>query len=286
MKTRQQAIRHFIHFGKKENRTDKIQVKNEVKNEVKIEVKNKNILKYNLDLTRLPDCDCNYKINTFKLNTFKLDSLDLRNKLPPCYDQGQLGSCTANALVGAYEFLNPKFFGSRLFLYYNERKRQNSINYDSGSTVVAGIKSLHKTGLCKESLWVYNIKKFNIKPKPICYRIALKNKIIKYYNVIQTLDGMKSYINSGFPFVVGIAIYSSFESQTVADTGIVPMPSENDSYLGGHCVLVCGYTNTSWICRNSWGTNWGEQGYFYLPYDYLLNPNLCSDNWCIESDTT
>ena len=98
---------------------------------------------------------------------------------------------------------------------------------------------------------------------------------------------MKAYLNFGFPFVVGITVYNSFENATVNRSGIVPMPPVNkfDKILGGHAVLVCGYTTTHWICRNSWGTSWGDNGYFYLPYAYLTNKKLNSDNWCIESNT-
>jgi C1A family cysteine protease len=100
---------------------------------------------------------------------------------------------------------------------------------------------------------------------------------------------MKSYLSTGFPFIVGISVYASFESQSVAKTGIVPMPGPKDFLLGGHAVLVCGYNdnliNGMWIVRNSWGSSWGDKGYFYLPYNYLTNPNLCSELWCIESDT-
>lgn len=84
---------------------------------------------------------------------------------------------------------------------------------------------------------------------------------------------MKGCLNSGFPFVVGILVYSSFETNKVASTGMVPMPGPKESLLGGYW-----YVDT----RNSWGTRWGDRGYFYIPYDYLLSTSLSSDLWSID----
>lgn len=95
---------------------------------------------------------------------------------------------------------------------------------------------------------------------------------------------MKGCLASGYPFVFGFSVYESFESQAVAQTGIVPMPSPNEQLLGGHAVLAVGYDDEQgrFIVRNSWGKDWGMEGYFTIKYDYLLNDNLADDFWTIR----
>ena len=214
--------------------------------------------------------------------------VDLRHKknMPRIYDQGSLGSCTANALCGliGYQDINMRE-GSRLFLYYNERMIENSILQDSGASLSDGILSLQKHGICSETRWPYIISKFAIKPPDICYTRALLHKAKKVKNIYNTLPEMKAALNAGYPFVVGILIYESFETENVSNTGIVPMPNiETEQLLGGHAIVCVGYNNNKkvWIMRNSWGTSWGDKGYFYLPYNYLLNSDLTSDLWCIQ----
>jgi len=219
-------------------------------------------------------------------------SVDLRSKFPPCYDQGQLGSCTANAMVGAYQYLKPSFMGSRLFLYYNERVIENDVKYDNGAYIHDGIQSLEKTGLCPETDWPYIISKFATKPSTKCYTDAVLHKVVKAYSVTQTVAAMKALLVSGTPFIVGITVYSSFESYAVSINGLVPYPTSNDSSIGGHCIVCIGFSDTvqcpgappgSWLMRNSWGTGWGLNGYFWLPYQYLTDVNLSSDNWYLQS---
>ena len=212
-------------------------------------------------------------------------NVDLRTipSMPPIYDQGDLGSCTANALCAAYGFDSDGFLGSRLFLYYNERLLENSIPEDAGASLADGIKCLETYGLCPETEWPYMPSQFAIKPLDSCYTNALTHMATKVYNVKTTIQDMKTTLASGTPFVIGIQVYSSFESQEVASTGQVPMPKKNDTLLGGHAVLVVGYNDTTqkWIVRNSWGTSWGDAGHFYLPYQYLISRSLASDAWCI-----
>lgn len=216
--------------------------------------------------------------------------VDLRtnSKMPPVYDQGDLGSCVANAFCAAYDFDSPGYYmGSRLFLYYNQRVIDNTVNQDSGAKLKDGVTALKKYGLCPESMWPYNITQFTVRPPQRCYRRALSNKVLTAYNIKNTLPSMQNALINGLPFIVGILIYSSFETQEVATTGIVPMPKQTDRVIGGHAVLVVGYDNSKqwFIVRNSWGPNWGIGGYFYLPYSYLLNPRLSSDLWTINSIT-
>jgi C1A family cysteine protease len=214
------------------------------------------------------------------------NSIDLRNasNMPPVYDQGNIGSCTAQVLCAAFTFEHPEFSGSRLFLYYNERVLDNNVSVDSGATLTDGIRSLQMHGLCPESEWPYIEEEFATKPPDSCYVSALENKAIKVYNVPKNLNAMQATLASGIPFVAGIRIFSSFESKIVSETGRVSMPKPKDRFLGGHAILVCGYNNAKkhWIVRNSWGESWGDKGYFYLPYKYLLRPRLSADFWAIE----
>ena len=219
-----------------------------------------------------------------QLTQFPLKT-DLRAQCPPVYDQGNLGSCTANAIGAAIEFEHLKQFNkdlmpSRLFIYYNERTIEGTVNSDSGAMIRDGIKSVNKFGVCPETEWPYIISKFKKKPPVKCYQDALKDKVVSYFS-IQNLNDMKLCLASGFPFVFGFSVYESFESQTVAKTGVVPMPSKNESFLGGHAVMAVGYDDSKqvFIVRNSWGEGWGDKGYFYMPYAYLTNPKLAADFW-------
>jgi C1A family cysteine protease len=217
-------------------------------------------------------------------------SVDLRTSCPPVYDQGQLGSCTANAIGGALQFnqmkegLSDIFVPSRLFIYYNERVMENTVDQDSGAMIRDGIKSVSKEGAPHETLWPYVISKFKAKPSPKAYKDALKHRAILYERVTPTIDQLKGCLASGFPFVFGFAVYESFESSEVAKSGIVPMPKPKERQLGGHAVLAVGYDDTTsrFIVRNSWGDKWGISGYFMMPYDYLTDANLSDDFWTIK----
>jgi C1A family cysteine protease len=208
-------------------------------------------------------------------------SVDLRSKCPPVYDQGQLGSCTGNGVAAAVHFdrmkqkLSPDFVPSRLFIYYNERVIENTVESDSGAMI---------RGVCPESEWAYDITKFADKPSAKCYKDALKYKAVSYQRIVQSLNQMKGCLASGFPFVYGFTVYESFEGQKVAQSGSVPMPAPKEKVLGGHCVVAVGYDDSQqrFINRNSWGTTWGMKGYFTMPYGYLTDPNLASDFWTIR----
>ncbi len=217
-------------------------------------------------------------------------SIDLRQQCPKIvYDQGQLGSCTANAIAGAFEFelLKQKakdLMPSRLFIYYNERAIENSINSDSGAQIRDGMKSVSKQGVCSEKIWPYNINEFTQKPHLTCYTDALKHQVTSYHRITVDLNQMKSCLAEGYPFVFGFTVYESFESTEVAQTGILPMPAKKEKLLGGHAVLAVGYDDKKqmMIVRNSWGSGWGLKGYFMMPYAYISNPNLADDFWTIR----
>ena len=212
--------------------------------------------------------------------------IDLRTQCSPIENQGHLGSCTANALAGHVQFLE-KISGqaykdlSRLFIYYNERALEGTIGFDSGAMIRDGIKVLAKYGVCPESTWPYDITKFTNKPTAACYKQGLKYRI-KSYHSLQTLDELLNCLAEGFPFVFGFTVYESFESIKVAQTGIAPMPKKSEKTLGGHAVMAVGYDQKikRFIVRNSWGTEWGQQGYFTLPYAYI--ETLASDFWTIR----
>jgi C1A family cysteine protease len=220
--------------------------------------------------------------------------VDLRPQCSPVYDQGQLGSCTANAIGAAFEFdllkenKNTAFPPSRLFIYYNERAIEGTVNTDSGAQLRDGVKALNQLGAPPETMWPYSDKNpgpFAEKPPPAVFTNAAQHKATSYQRVARAPTQMRACLASGFPFVYGFTVYESFESQAVAKTGIVPMPAPNEAVLGGHAVMAVGYDDAAqrFLVRNSWGTGWGMAGYFTMPYAYLLDPNLADDFWTIRS---
>jgi C1A family cysteine protease len=216
-------------------------------------------------------------------------AIDLRSNCPDVYDQGELGSCTANAIAGSLEFDRrkqnlPDFIPSRLFIYYNERVMEGTVSSDSGAQIRDGIKSVAKIGAPSEADWPYDIAKFAAQPPASAYADAKLDRAIRYLRVVQTLQQLQGCLAAGYPFVFGFTVYESFESPAVATTGVMPMPAPNEKKLGGHAVMAVGYDNTSrtMIVRNSWGTDWGQKGYFTMPYEFILSPNA-SDFWTVRS---
>jgi C1A family cysteine protease len=179
----------------------------------------------------------------------------------------------------------PDFTPSRLFIYWNERAMEGTINSDSGAMIRDGIKSVNSQGACPESEWPYDISKFMIRPPAQCYPDALQDKAVSYQRVARNLNQYKACLASGLPFTFGFTVYESFESVQVAQTGIVPMPIHGEQVLGGHAVLCVGYDDSkqAFYVRNSWGSSWGLQGYFEMPYAYLMNKGLSSDFWVIKT---
>ena len=217
-------------------------------------------------------------------------NVDLTSECPPIYDQGQLGSCTANAIGGAIQFEQMKqqlaqiFTPSRLFIYYNERLMEGTVSSDSGAQIRDGMKSVGSLGDCPEDMWPYIIANYAEKPPDACYQAGLQHKAILYQRVVRDLVQMKGCLASGYPFVFGFSVYQSFEGPEVAQTGHAPMPQHGEKLLGGHAVMAVGYDddNQWFIVRNSWGTNWGMQGYFTLPYAYFTSRSLSSDFWTVR----
>ena len=220
-------------------------------------------------------------------------AVDLRTNaaMPAVWDQGELGSCTAHGGGALHMFMHTKqwpkaqFMPSRLAIYYGERALEGSINEDSGASVADCLKVLSNTGAGHETLWPYDITKFKVKPSKQLYLDACKYKVQKYEQVDNTKAAMlKTALAAGKPVVFGFTVYESFEGDSVAKTGVVPMPAKTEAVLGGHCVLLVGYDDSKhqWIVRNSWGPSWGDKGYCYFPYAYLTNPDLASDFWVAD----
>ena len=216
-------------------------------------------------------------------------STDLRAQCPVIYDQGMLGSCTANAIGGAIEFDRLKqsladFVPSRLFIYYNERVIEGTVGSDSGAMIRDGIKSVASQGACPETEWPYDIAKFAERPSTEAYRDAALDRAVSYQSMLQDLNQMRGCLATGYPFIFGFTVYESFESEAVARTGHAPMPSPLERAVGGHAVMAVGYDDAQqrFIVRNSWGTGWGMAGYFTLPYAYLIQPGLADDLWTIR----
>lgn len=214
--------------------------------------------------------------------------VDLRRHWNFVYDQGQLGSCTSQAICSLLHFDNASLLPSRLLHYYNERALDGDISIDAGSTLSQGINALVYYGICQEKDWPYSIEKFAVHPPDGVYQKARAHKIYSYRHVRQTLQDMKAALASNIPFVFGILVYESFESDSVAMTGVVPLPNPTiETLLGGHALCAVGYDDKkqAFIVRNSWGSGWGDRGYCYIPYSYLVDRGLTSDLWVIEKCT-
>jgi C1A family cysteine protease len=216
--------------------------------------------------------------------------VDLRPYCSPVENQGAVGSCTGQAFAGVLEYLDRRDDGahadvSRLFIYYNERRIEGTTDEDAGAYIRDGIKALKEWGACDEYLWPYRESWFAYKPSEEAYQDALKRRIVAYYRV-SSLGDLRAALADGNPVVFGFMVFASFESAEVARTGIMPMPTADDEFRGGHAVLCVGYCDETrrLIVRNSWGASWGDNGYFYMPYSYINDPGLSSDFWVIRGD--
>jgi hypothetical protein len=164
-------------------------------------------------------------------------------------------------------------------IYYDTCLAEGTAGQDGGvSSAADGCAQMMKLGVAPESLCPFSEELITVAPSPEAYAAGLQHKIGSY-SVLETIDDMKHCLSQGFPFVCGIAIYDSFQSEQVADTGIVPMPTANDAIDGGHEVSIVGYNDATqmFILRNSWGADWGLAGYCMIPYAYITNGSLASE---------
>jgi C1A family cysteine protease len=238
----------------------------------------------------LPDArDHIYSAPVPALMTLPL-KVDLRARCPTVLDQGQLGSCTANALANVHLFDQMKqqaaapFLPSRLFIYYNERVMEHTVNEDAGAMLRDGIKSIAQQGVCPERQWPYILSKFAQRPSPACYKAALDHQAVSYQRLPQSLLQMKGCLATGYPFVFGFTVYESFVSPRTAQTGMVTLPRPDERVVGGHAALAVGFQDAQqrFLLMNSWGPRWGDAGFFTMPYSYLTDADLTADFWTVR----
>jgi C1A family cysteine protease len=224
--------------------------------------------------------------------------VDLREWCSSIEDQGQLGSCTANAGVGVFEYFQRRAFGkyldgSRLFLYKTTR---NLLGWtgDEGAYLRTTMQAMALFGVPPEKHWPYNIARFDEEPPNFCYAYAQNYQAVKYFRLDKAgmptatvLQHIKENLAAKLPCMFGFSVYSSMPG-VEDETGDIPFPGPDDRLEGGHAVVAVGYDDTKKIgpdrgallIRNSWGTEWGENGYGYLPYSYVLK-GVAVDFWSL-----
>lgn len=224
--------------------------------------------------------------------------VDLSGGFPESpYDQGALGSCVSNGVVAAVDYarvkqgLAPLARGSRLFVYYQGRVRAGfPITEDTGLEIRDGFTVLAKDGAPREAVWPYDTSRFAIRPPDAAYTEALEDQAVAYGSVRQA--GIDAAIAAGYPVVFGFDVYESFESDAVARTGIMPVPASYERALGGHCVVAVSTARSGADipgavptlkyrrCRNSWGTDWADGGYFWMP-TVVMDSKHATDFWAV-----
>lgn len=201
--------------------------------------------------------------------------VDLRQFFTPIKNQGELGACSAFALVGIYEYILRKNHKqdndlSEAFVYYNVRRMMDTVGEDSGSSLYNVVVSMGTEGVCAEHYCPYTDKVDMPQPSAEAYEDALQRKIVKALNVQKDINHIKSAVAEGYPVAVSLKIFESFEPVA----GFVSRPSEEEvesNQSGNHAMVVCGYSDEEkiFIVRNSWGPKFGDQGYCYIPYSYF-----------------
>ena len=219
--------------------------------------------------------------------------VDLRPLLTTIENQGETNSCVANAVAGAYEYLVKRHLDedeaydvSRLFIYYNARAIEGGDIEDQGSIIANAIEGLKQHGACSEETWPFDAGTVNEAPSEEAYAEAREFVIEDTEQVPTNLEAWKRCLAEGYPIIFGISLYQSFDAQR--QKGQVPMPTDQESSRGshgGHAMLCVGYSDKDkvFIVRNSWGDEWGDSGYCYIPYRYLINESHNGgDSWIIR----
>lgn len=203
------------------------------------------------------------------------------------YDQGDLGSCTAQAIAIAYRMLlkrqgSKDYRPSRLFVYYNERDVMGTVASDSGASIKLSVQVMNEMGACYEKYWPYMISRFRDRPTPEAYMDGLNHQALQYERVAQDLNTIRQCIAEGYPIVFGFSVYDGIYK--VGRDGVLDLPKSGESLLGGHAVVCVGYNDETkmFTIRNSWGPDWGNKGYFYMPYSYLVDRHLSADHWVLK----
>jgi C1A family cysteine protease len=249
--------------------------------------------RFNLITSRTDHRDLRYSL-LLKLNPVYLpDSVNLEHLQSPVLDQGSMGSCSGNAAASMCEFLQLKELAipkplvyvrskftpvSRQFIYYHERLLEGTVDTDSGASLRDSCEVVTNIGVCRESLWPYLLSNLTLRPDQEAEVDARRHKISAFMQVVG-LGELKSSLAPGFPVMLGFIVYPGMESSETAQTGILPMPGAGENPLGNHAVLIVGYddkTKRIYI-KNSWGSDWGLGGYFYMSYEYLSNVDLCPE---------
>lgn len=221
-------------------------------------------------------------------------TVDLRPHMPPVYNQRHLNSCSANAIAAALWFNERHRQGnarypspSRLFIYFNERAIDGILTQNGPVSLRSGYKTVNRDGVCSERLWPYDVRRFRRNPTARCRKAASEHRAVRYMRLHSNLTDMRACLANHQPFTFGFSVHETFKSRLVKQTGVVPLPSHLDKRLGGHAMLVVGYFEDSrhFIARNSWGSSWGDRGYCYVPYHYLLDPDLAWDFWTVSKVT-
>jgi C1A family cysteine protease len=225
--------------------------------------------------------------------------VDLRTKYSSItvYNQGLLSSCTAHAAAYAYHYtekmqqLERKFHPSRMFIWHTTRALTGDQGKNEGCTLRNTMKALAATGVCTEGRWPYRLLKYDNKPPSACFAEAAQCRVTEYLSV--TPATMKAAIASGHPVVFGFDVKSSFDGIGMFCHGKMPMPDAGEKTTGSHAVVAVGYDDAmefegggrgGYICRNSWGKIWGDDGYFYMPYAYLA-AGYTHSHWIIGGIT-
>lgn len=211
---------------------------------------------------------------------------------PMIYDQGQLGSCTANAAATMITYIyrttqNKIMWPSRLFLYYNTRLLENTVSFDAGATLRSTMKSLSKYGVCRETVWPYQLNRFALQPSQPSYKEASLYCGLAYASLLIDVDQIKQALRNQFVVIVGMYVYADIYSVT-AKTPTLRLPNtKTQRPVGGHALCIIGYDDTqqAFLVRNSWGRRWGSNGNLWIPYDYFRIQTPSGDLIVLEAWT-